>query len=196
MKLTLATQNPHKTQEIAAILEPLKIEVIKAPHDCGWNEIGETFEANAAIKAHAVAEIDAPSTKSWILADDSGLIVPALDGAPGVHSSRYAGPDSDDIRNNQKLIDELHRIKLTEAPAFFCCVLVLLKENGTLKTFRGECHGLVKITPKGEHGFGYDPLFYLPEMNCHMAELDASQKNKISHRALAMAELFRFFKKN
>jgi XTP/dITP diphosphohydrolase len=196
MKLTLATQNPHKTQEMAAMLEPLKIEVLKAPPDCRWNETGDTFEANATIKAHAVAELDSPSEGSWILADDSGLIVPALAGAPGVHSSRYAGSNSDDASNNKKLIDQLSRIKLDEAPAFFCCVLVLLKNNDILETFRGECHGLVKITPKGEHGFGYDPLFFLPDMNCHMAELTASQKNKISHRALAMAKLFKFFQEN
>lgn len=185
-KLVVATRNQHKIDEIAAILPP-RINVIAATalaEDVCWDETGDTFEANARIKADALAVLAPPGM--GILADDSGLAVDALDGAPGVYSSRYAGVDGDDAANNAKLLQALATIADDQRRARFICVLVYRDANGKESIWRGECPGTIAHQAQGERGFGYDPLFIPDGFTCSMAQLTSDEKNKISHRRKAL----------
>lgn len=148
-------------------------------------EDGETFLDNALKKARAVAEL----TGETVLADDSGLEVEALKGAPGVHSSRYAGDGADDAKNITKLLAELREVPPGERKAAFRCVLVLYQPGGRWETFEGRWEGEIAQAPAGEGGFGYDPVFYLPESGLTVAELSAESKNRLSHRARAFEKL-------
>jgi non-canonical purine NTP pyrophosphatase (RdgB/HAM1 family) len=188
MKLIVASHNDHKVEEIQAILghnmPSLQCVSLKA---LDWTqpieEDGLTFAANALKKAKTVG--DAHPTQ-WVLADDSGLVVPSLNGAPGVHSARYAGPNASDAQNNQKLLDALNG---ASAEAHFECQMVLYRCNDRMWTTRGELHGTIATQAKGAHGFGYDPIFHMPDHGCSLAEMSASQKNKISHRTQALQAL-------
>ncbi len=147
-------------------------------------EDGDSFEANAILKARYYSN----ATGQICLADDSGLAVDALEGAPGVHSARYAGVSGvreiADAANNQKLIEALRDIQ--DRTAHFVCVMALCRGNEVLATTRGEVEGQIIEDPRGENGFGYDPHFYVPEFECTTAQMEPEQKNAISHRGIAV----------
>jgi XTP/dITP diphosphohydrolase len=155
-----------------------------------WNESGQTFEENSRIKAMALRQ----HTRSAVLADDSGLAVDALNGAPGIYSSRYGGLADNASRaeidkcNMLKLLDILKDTPDSDRTARFVCCLVFIDENGIEKVFRGACEGTITRIPKGAYGFGYDPVFFLPTKGKTMAELSEIEKNKISHRSDAVAQ--------
>jgi XTP/dITP diphosphohydrolase len=148
------------------------------------DESGDTFEENACIKALAYAQASGLLT----LADDSGLEVDALDGAPGVHSARYAGPQAGDVDRYRKLLDALADVPEEQRSARFRCVVALAQPDGTVYTADGACEGKIGFAPRGEHGFGYDPVFIVEGSGGQtMAELSPDLKNRISHRARAVA---------
>lgn len=192
-----ASSNPHKVSEVRAVLELLGHEVIgldSLPHPASEPaEDGVTLVQNARLKAIAYARM----TGYPCLADDSGLEVDALGGAPGVHSARYAGVEGSraerDRANNQRLLQELTRVPRAERTARFVCVLVLAEPDGTIVAeTQGTCEGVILDAPRGQHGFGYDPLLWLPDLDKTFAELSAAAKNARSHRgaaARAMAEV-------
>ncbi len=196
MQLLFASSNPHKIDEVRAILAALGFLVIGLdslpsipPEPI---EDGLTFEENARIKAIAYAQ----ATKQMCLADDSGLEVDALNGAPGVHSARYSGIGDSraqrDAANNAKLLTELKNIPPQKRTARFVCAMCLADPQGNiLAQTRGEFPGLITDQPRGTNGFGYDPLLFLPDRNCTSAELSTQEKNARSHRghaARAMAQ--------
>lgn len=148
-------------------------------------EDGNSFRENALTKARTIAELTGESC----LADDSGLEVHALNGAPGIFSSRYAGDTADDAKNIRKLLDEMEGVPPAERTAAFRCVLVLCRPDGRCESFDGRWEGSITEEPKGEGGFGYDPVFFLPERGVTVAELPPDVKNRISHRAQAVAKL-------
>ncbi len=199
MRIFIATGNAHKTAEFAEMFSraQLECEVLGAdalggmPH---CEEDGASFEENAFIKADALKKV-APEA-SYVLADDSGLAVDALGGRPGIHSARYAGigGSSADSSNNEKLLRELESVPDAERTARFVCALALICPGGERKIFRGEFEGVINRGAKGAGGFGYDPLFFVPERGCTSAELSARDKNEISHRGLAFAKLVEYLK--
>jgi len=182
----MATGNPGKIREIAELLEPLGSEVVaQSEFDVtGADESGDTFEANALIKArHAVKATGLPA-----IADDSGLVVDALDGGPGVYSARYAGPDADDEKNIDKLLAALDGIE--ERAAAFHCVACYVAPGGQPPVFgRGTWRGRILDERRGSGGFGYDPVFLDPESDRASAELTAAEKNARSHRGKALRDL-------
>jgi XTP/dITP diphosphohydrolase len=189
-RLILASNNGKKLAELRALLAPLGIEVVPQGElgVCEAEEPHCTFVENALAKArHAALATGLPA-----LADDSGLCVDALGGAPGVISARYAGEPKSDARNNEKLLADLAPFaQEQERCAHFACVLALVRSAADPQPLiaEGECRGHILAAPRGTGGFGYDPLFWLPELGKTMAELDAGEKNGISHRARAMARL-------
>jgi XTP/dITP diphosphohydrolase len=196
VKLVLASGNPGKLREIVAILAPLSIEVM-AQSALGIGEAEEphpTFVENALAKArHASRAARLPA-----LADDSGLCVEALGGAPGVDSAYYAGRDGSreqrDARNNEKLLRELGKRRA----AHYCCVIVFLRHENDPRPLiaEGIWRGEIARIPRGSNGFGYDPLFMLPSVGKTAAELDAEEKNRISHRGIALAKLITLLNEN
>jgi XTP/dITP diphosphohydrolase len=190
--LVLATRNAGKTREIREFLEGFPVE-IKNLDDFGpipaVEEDGTTFDENAYKKASFTAKIlGLPA-----LADDSGLEVEALGGAPGVHSARYAGPSATDAENNAKLLRKMEG--KTNRAAVFVCVISLAVPSGVALTYEARCEGLIAEAPRGNNGFGYDPLFYYPPLNRTFAQLSAEEKNRGSHRGKALAELKEEFEK-
>lgn len=184
MKVLLATQNLGKVRELQGLLQGEEIEVISLRDIANWEEVeetGETFAENAALKARAAAEC----TGLVSLADDSGLEVDALHGAPGVYSARYAGEPKDDERNNEKLLKELKGVAEEERTGRFRCALVIATPKGEEYLTEGTVEGQILGERRGDGGFGYDPLFFLPDFNRTMAELNVHEKNKVSHRAQA-----------
>jgi XTP/dITP diphosphohydrolase len=190
--LYIATKNAHKVEEFKQLLQGLDVEVRPLPEalpDCPEHSV--SFEANAVEKAAFYADY----CDGWVLADDSGLSVDALGGAPGVLSARYAGVHGDSAANNAKLLRELDGVPMSERTASFVCVLALYnKRTGTGLMARGEVRGLIAERPSGNAGFGYDPLFYVPEFGRTFAELSADEKNKASHRAKAVQLLIRLWR--
>ena len=189
MKLVLASSNAGKLRELAALLQPLGHELV-AQSALGIEsaaETGATFEANALIKArHAARHAALPA-----LADDSGIEVDALDGRPGVHSARYAGEHATDAANLQKMLVELEGVPQRRRTARYRCVIALVQhpdDPGPLLA-DGSWEGLILDTPRGEGGFGYDPIFEPAGMKCTAAELAADEKNRLSHRAQALRKL-------
>lgn len=188
-RLVLASGNAGKHRELAAMLDPLGIELV-LQSELGVEsvpETGLTFVENALIKArHAARVAGLPA-----VADDSGLLVEALDGAPGLHSARYAGPDATDSANVSTLLDALHGVAPERRDARFYCVLVLLARAGDPAPLvcEGEWRGRIAEAPRGEGGFGYDPVFLDPDSGVTAAELEPSRKNRISHRGRALAAL-------
>lgn len=183
-KLILATRNRHKVEELEALLSPFQIEVFSAldfPDLPDVIEDGTTFEENASKKAIEIAR----QTGYYALADDSGLSVDVLNGEPGIYSARYAGEPSNDAANNQKLLNRLTDVPDGQRSAHFVSVIAYASPEGIIHTFRGICEGVILREPRGTNGFGYDPLFYLPERGLSMAELEPSEKNVMSHRARA-----------
>ncbi|HVJ50775.1 XTP/dITP diphosphatase [Desulfitobacterium sp.] len=184
MKILLATQNQGKVKELQELLADAQIEVLSLQDIPNWEEVeetGSTFAENAALKAHVAAE----RTGYIALADDSGLEVDALNGAPGVYSARYAGEPKDDERNNDKLINALEKFPDEERTGRFRCALVIATPDGQEFLTEGTVEGRILHAPRGQEGFGYDPLFFIPDFGRTMAELTMIQKNKISHRAQA-----------
>ncbi len=183
-RLLIATTNAGKKREFAALLAGLPVR-LAWPDDLGLTvqveEIGETYAENARLKARAYAQ----ASGLWSLADDSGLEVDALDGAPGVRSARYAGPGAGDIDRYELLLQRLGGVEPGRRTARFRCAVTLAAPDGRVWTTEGACEGIIAESPSGSGGFGYDPVFYLPEFNCTMAELPAEVKNRISHRARA-----------
>lgn len=190
MKLVLASNNRHKIEEIHAILARKVSENIQllSLEDIGYTEeieeTGDTFEENALIKARAAAKLGYIA-----MADDSGLAVDALNGAPGVYSARYAGEPSDSQKNNRKLLKELSGIPFEKRTGKFVSVVALVIPQKEECTVRGECPGVILKEQRGEAGFGYDPLFLYEATGRTFAEMTAEEKNRVSHRARSM-ELF------
>jgi XTP/dITP diphosphohydrolase len=189
MRLVLATRNAKKRSEIVYILGDLGIELVDLsawPQMPEVEETGTTFEENARIKATAVAKF----TKNWTLGEDSGLVVPALGGAPGVYSARYAGKQGDDGANNAKLLSELEKVPDDQCGAYYVCTAALADPTGAVKAVvEGRCHGVIIREPRGAGGFGYDPLFLIPEYHLTFGELSARVKHALSHRGRALAKL-------
>ncbi len=186
MKLLIATRNRHKFAEFLALLD-LTPEAAQCAADRTdlpeVEEDGDTFAANAIRKATAWAI----PLRTWVLADDSGLVVPALEGAPGVRSARFAGPGATDADNNRRLLDQMRRE--TDRRAAFRCALALVSPEGDLRVIEGSCPGRLLTEPRGHQGFGYDPLFVPDGFTQTFAEIEASAKNRISHRARALRAL-------
>lgn len=184
MKILLATQNQGKVKELQEMLADTQIDVLSLHDIENWEDVeetGSTFAENASLKARAAAE----RTGYIALADDSGLEVDALDGAPGVYSARYAGEPKDDERNNDKLLKALEKVPDEERTARFRCALVIATPDGKEYLTEGTVEGRISRVRRGKDGFGYDPLFFMPDFGRTMAELTLTQKNKISHRAQA-----------
>lgn len=185
MKLVLASKNKKKLVEMQEILSALGVEVVLQADvgvDVDVEETGTTFAENAALKARAVCEASGLPA----IADDSGLCVDALNGAPGVYSARYGGEEMDDVGRYQLLLSNM-RGQLDRRCGFvsaICCAF----PNGDEITARGECRGTLAYAPAGENGFGYDPIFFVPEMKKTFAQLTAEEKNQISHRGRALCE--------
>lgn len=187
--IVLATHNAGKIRELKMILQPLGYDV-KAiheicPHIEEPEETGTTFAENARLKAAYYLQ----ATGLPCLADDSGIIADALQGRPGVYSARFAGPECDDEKNNQKLIQELSVFPPEKRTAHYACVLVLLFPDGREIEAEGRCEGVIRDFYAGSNGFGYDPLFYVPDKGKTMAEMSMDEKNAISHRGKALRKL-------
>ncbi len=193
MKLIIASNNAHKIKEIKQILGGIFSEVISMK-DTGINhetiEDGKTFLENAAKKASELSEI----SNSFAIADDSGISVDALDGAPGIYSARFCGRHGDDDANNALLLEKLNGI--TDRKAHYTCAVALCTPSGDLYSAEGYLYGEILSSPRGNNGFGYDPLFFVPQKNQTVAELSSEEKNKISHRANALLKLVDVLKSN
>lgn len=188
-RIVLASNNRGKAQEMQALLGGLHIELVAQAlyYVPDVAETGLTFIENALIKArHACEHTGLPA-----IADDSGLEVEALAGEPGIYSARYAGEGADDAANNRRLLDELIDASPIEREARYICIIAYLRHSRDPDPLicRGTWSGQIAECPHGTNGFGYDPLFYLPELGCTAAELDAQTKNRISHRGQAMRAL-------
>jgi XTP/dITP diphosphohydrolase len=190
MNLLLATRNQNKTREFMQLLGPnFTLRDLTRVRDLPEiNETGRAFEDNAVIKAIAISKI---FSREMVIADDSGLEVDALNGAPGIFSARYGGENASDQRNVEKLLREVQGA--TERSGRFRCVIALAKNGKLLATVAGEVAGTITKSPRGENGFGYDPIFIPEGFEETFAELPSETKNAISHRAKAVAELVRHF---
>jgi XTP/dITP diphosphohydrolase len=183
-KLIVATRNGHKTREIQRILgaDFVVRDLSAYPETPATVENGKTFEKNAVLKATAASR----QLPGLVIADDSGLEVDALRGAPGVHSARYAGQNATDRQNIDKLLAGMARIQRAKRSARFCCVIALAREGKILGTFEGVVEGMIVDSPRGTNGFGYDPIFVPQEFEQTFGELPAEVKNRISHRGRAI----------
>ena len=191
-KMILASNNKGKIKEIKEILKPWGYDVIsmsEAGIDAEIEESGSSFKENAYIKAKYIYD----KTGCCSIADDSGLEVAYLKGAPGVHSHRYAGENATDEDRCRKLLGELEGVPENERKARFCCVICYFDETGTVRYAKGECNGHIGFEPVGDNGFGYDPVFMVGDKS--MAQLTAEEKNSISHRGNALKELVRIMEK-
>jgi XTP/dITP diphosphohydrolase len=190
MKFVLASQNKHKAKEIENILgEGFSIITMDETDACGIDiiEDGETFEENALIKARTVAKI----TNLPTIADDSGICVDYLGGKPGIRTARFAGENATDDQNIDKLLSELDGVPEEKRNAHFSCCIAVVFPDGSEQTFYGECLGRILTERHGENGFGYDPIFYVPEYNMSMAEIAPEIKNQISHRSRALSAMMK-----
>lgn len=187
--IVLATHNAGKIRELKKILEPLGYDAVPIreilPDLSEPEETGKTFEENALLKATYYMK----ASGKPCLADDSGIVVDALDGRPGVYSARYAGEDATDEQNNQKLLKELADVPYEQRTGHYACVVALCWPDGRKITAEGICKGIVRDFYAGEGGFGYDPLFFLPDQGKTIAEISMEEKNKISHRGKALRKL-------
>jgi len=202
LQIYLATSNPGKITDFKAAAANLGLTVQMVPgfeHFEHAVEDGATFEENARIKAEHYSRL-APG--ALVVADDSGLAVDALNGAPGVHSARYAAVvkagvgshlNSSDAENNNLLIKQLKRLSESERSGKFVCVIAVAKNGSTVETFYGEARGELLTSPRGTYGFGYDPLFYFPQLNKTFAELPPEEKAKYSHRGKAFRKFLEWY---
>jgi XTP/dITP diphosphohydrolase len=187
MDLLIATTNAGKLAEIQAALKELPVRILSLKDFAGAPEVvedGATYEENALKKARTLAAFSGLPA----LADDSGLEVDALGGAPGIYSARYSGEDADDARNNRKLLDALAGLPEERRGARFVCVLALSAQQGE-RLFRAECLGRIAYASRGVNGFGYDPLFFYAPLGQTFGELDRTTKSRVSHRGLALRRL-------
>ncbi len=186
MKVVLASKNPHKLVEIDAITRKLGIELVLQSQlgvDVDVEETGTTFEENSFLKAEAVMK----ATGLPALADDSGIAVDALNGAPGVYSARYGFDESlDDWGRLQLLLKNMEQVPDGDRQAKFVCVITMVTPDGQTVQARGEIHGEILREPRGENGFGYDPIFYYPPLGMTTAQMAPEQKNQLSHRGNAL----------
>lgn len=193
-KIIFATGNQGKMREIREILGDMDVE-IQSMKEAGIEldivEDGSTFEENAIIKAKAVAE----HTDAIVLADDSGLEIDYLGGEPGIYSARYLGEDTSYRIKNQNLIDRLEGVPEAERTARFVCAIAAVMPDGEVITTHGVIEGTIAHEEKGANGFGYDPIFYVPEYHCTTAQLSDEQKNEISHRGKALEAMKEELKK-
>lgn len=190
-RIIIASQNKHKIEEIEAITKKFGMTIVSR-NDAGIPDVevvedGETFEENSYKKAHEIMKLSGEMT----IADDSGLMVDALDGAPGVYSARFSGEGATDKSNNEKLLALLADTPYEKRTAKFVSVITMIYPDGDKIVARGECPGHIITEERGEGGFGYDPLFVPDGYDMTFAELGSEEKNKISHRARALAELER-----
>jgi XTP/dITP diphosphohydrolase len=193
MKLLIATTNRGKFKEIEEALKGLPLEILflgdlpRAPQTV---EDQTTFKGNALKKAGEIAAwASQRGMDVAVLADDSGLVVPALGGRPGIYSARYAGEKASDSENLRKLLQEMQDIPFGKRQAYFQCVLALRTSQGKEVVMEGRCEGKIASEPRGSQGFGYDPIFTLPKIGKTLAELSMNEKNKISHRGQALKKL-------
>ena len=188
-KIVIASNNAGKLREIRAILAPFGLDAVsqkEAGFDAEVEETGTTFAENAALKAHAVHE----ALHCAVIADDSGLLVDALDGAPGVYSHRFAGENATDAQRCEKLLELLKDTPAEKRTARFQCVLCYVNAAGEEQFFSGVCEGVIGTSPRGENGFGYDPVFIADDYpDVTVAELTDDQKNAISHRGKALRSM-------
>lgn len=193
-KIIFATGNEGKMKEIRLLLDDLGIEILslkEAGIDLDIQEDGETFEENAVIKAKAVMN----ETGTLVLADDSGLEIDYLNGEPGVYSARYLGEDTSYRIKNQNLIDRLEGVPEEKRTARFVCIIAAVFPDGKILTTKGTIEGIIGYEERGEGGFGYDPIFWLPEYGCSTAELSMEKKNELSHRGKALRAMKKELKK-
>ena len=193
IKIALGTTNPHKLEEINAMLKeihPDSVEFVLVKGNFDPIENGKTFEENSYIKAAEAAKImEIPA-----LADDTGLCVDALNGRPGLYSARYAPDQQSKIK---KLLGEMENIEKDKRTAHFVCTMTLVAPDGSkLHTSVGKINGNITYAPSGEHGFGYDPLFFIPELNKTMADMTLEEKNTLSHRARALKPMVKWIIEN
>jgi len=193
-KVVLATGNAGKAKELSALLQGLDMEIV-LQSSLGVTEVEETglsFVENAILKARNAAA----QTRLPAIADDSGLEVDALQGQPGIHSARYAGPGADDGANLQKLLKALEHVPEVQRGARFRCVLVYMRhaQDPAPLICEGVWEGRILTAPRGSNGFGYDPVFLVPERGCSSAELPPDEKNRLSHRGQALARLAAHFR--
>lgn len=190
MKVVLASKNKHKLEEIGKIMEKLDIQLVLESElgmDIDVEETGTTFEENSFLKAEAVMK----ATGLPALADDSGIAVDALNGAPGVYSARYGFDDTlDDWGRLLLLLKNTEQVPDGQRQAQFVCVITLVTPEGQTIQARGEVHGELLRAPAGSGGFGYDPIFYYPPFGKSLAEVSAQEKNQVSHRAVALKKLY------
>ena len=186
-QVVIATKTKGKAKDFEALFGPFGYEVVTmfdvAP-DVEIEETGTTFEENAILKAETLANL----LGQIVIADDSGLAIDALNGEPGVYSARYAG-DHDDEANMVKVLENMKDVPEEKRTARFCCALAIAGPNMETKTVFGTCEGIIAYEKKGTNGFGYDPIFYVPALEKHMAELSAEEKGAISHRGNAIRKL-------
>ncbi|MBA3815618.1 MAG: RdgB/HAM1 family non-canonical purine NTP pyrophosphatase [Parachlamydiaceae bacterium] len=189
MEIVIASNNLHKIREFRGLLKGFKsidlLSLVNFPSYLAPPEDGKTFQDNAIRKAeHAAKELN-----KWVLADDSGLVVPALNGSPGVNSRRYAGEEATDSENRYKLLEAMLQLKSSQRSAYFECCLALASPNGLKKCVTGLVEGVILLEEKGRNGFGYDSLFVKYEYDKSFAELEEATKNRISHRHKAFEKL-------
>lgn len=187
-QVIIATKNKGKAKDFEAIFNPYGFEVLTlhdVANDMDIEETGTTFEENAVLKAEALAE----RLQTFVIADDSGLAIDALNGAPGVYSARFAGEEKSDDANMQKVLTELEGVEDEKRTARFCCAIALAGPNMETKTAFGTCEGVIAHDKKGTNGFGYDPIFFVPTLGKMMAELLPSEKAAISHRGNAIKKI-------
>jgi len=192
--LVVATRNPGKLREIQRILQDLPLEVrsIQAyPHLEPVAEDAPTYEGNAVRKAVAAAR----ATGEVALADDSGLEIDALGGWPGVHSARFLGEEATDADRNTEVLRRLEGVPLERRTARYRAVIAVALPDGRVETFEGTCEGIIALEPRGGGGFGYDPIFYLPELGRTVAELAPEEKDRLSHRGKALAQARAFLER-
>lgn len=189
LEIVIASNNVHKIREFREMLKPIKaldvLSLLNFPDYRAPPEDGATFQDNAIRKAEHAAQV----LQKWVLADDSGLVVPALNGIPGVNSRRFAGEDATDAENRQKLLKEMGQLAGLQRAAYFECCLAIAAPAGIKKCVTGICEGMILNEERGRNGFGYDPLFVKGEYDKTFAEISESIKNRISHRAKAIEKL-------
>jgi len=188
-KLLLATNNQAKVREYKSLLHSLPYELVTLAEQgitTVVSEVGETLEENARLKATLLAD----KSQLLALADDSGLAVDALGGEPGLLSARYAGEDASDKDRVSYLLSRLKGVPWQKRSACFRCVIAIATPDGEVEFCSGECRGMITLDPRGKQGFGYDPIFYLPELDKTMAELPLETKNQISHRGQAARKVY------
>ncbi|CAH2716296.1 dITP/XTP pyrophosphatase [Neobacillus rhizosphaerae] len=187
-EVIIATKNPGKAKEFEEIFASRGIEVrtlLDFPEIPDVEESGSTFEENAVLKAEAISQ----ALNKMVIGDDSGLMVKALEGRPGIYSARYAGEPKNDQKNTDKVLSELKDVPEAERTARFYCALAVAVPGQETMTVSGTCEGRILEERRGSNGFGYDPVFYVPEQGVAMAELSSDEKHKISHRANALKKL-------